>query len=89
MKFNFATILGEPPSAFLVQIVPWAIVKNEKDRSPSIFSDEPLQKPEEGFSIENFCELKSELGLIQTYCAVDVSCLSLAVGINAGLVPNS
>jgi hypothetical protein len=89
MKFNSATILGEPSFPFFVEIVPRTIVEDEKHWSSSILSNNSLQKTEEGFTVEHFRELKRELGLIETYSAVDVGCLSLAVGINPWLMPNS
>jgi len=89
MKFDSAWILGEPPFTFLVKIVPRTIVANEKDWASTIFPNKSFQKTEEGVGIEHFCKLECELCLIETYGAVDVGGLSLAVGINSGLTPNS
>jgi hypothetical protein len=89
MKLNSAVIFREPLFSLLVEIVPGTIIENEKHRSSLIFSDYSLQKAEESFTVEYFRKLERKLRFIETYGAVDVGCLSLAVGINPWLMSNS
>jgi hypothetical protein len=89
VEFDLVTIVPEPLATLFVQPVRWSIVDDEEYLSSPVVSDQLLDESEERGTVEYLCKSIVEFRRLNIYCAKDMRCLALSVGIDAWLLSNS
>lgn len=86
MQTYAAAVLAKPLYPLLFQAVERGVIDDEKHLAAMVSADEQSQEPPEGVAIKSLCELVGETRVSQMDGAEDVSCLSLTVGVDSGLL---
>jgi hypothetical protein len=85
VELDAMAVSPEPLHAFLVEVVARTVIDDEEDLPARIVPDEPLQKCEEGLTVEDVVEAEEAASIVQGDCPIDMRGLASAERVYARL----